>query len=207
MLFPIKLETNDGYSIRITEEQFYELVNGDKPNNLFIWDEGSYSLGFLNAGIISDFGINVLLTRGYPRVRDVVGMMFQFLYEKHWGENEPGQPVYDFLMNLPKEAFIEGYKHIIHYFADDGEIWLPVHTMIVEKEITKKEFADDELWDLYKLILRNELAIDESEIFETVKDGYDESESFWKKFEQKVAEKYEGNCLVGILKYMESVED
>lgn len=206
--FPIDLETDDGYGIRITKEQFHDLIDSDIPNERFLPKNPGYSFGFLYTGWVDYYplGFEVLLARGYPRIKDVMGRMFYYIDDKCF---EIAYRLVDFFMSLPKEAFIEAYKDAIHGFADEGEIsaWgRVIANMIVRKEVTKKEFGDDAMWEYYKKILRDNLAREEYNVYKALEADYDGSEAFWKKFEQKVAEVDPDEGFLEILQYIENVE-
>lgn len=189
----IKKETicKDRYSLYLTEKEFCQWVNSNLPNYCFL--DGSY------------LGAEILLARGYPRVRDIVGQMFKYIIRDAdliTGETEP--KVYYFLMSLPKDIFIEGYRYAFyHYVVSCKDIYsLNMVAMIREKGLTRKDFKDDKWWSDYKTMLRISAATyRRRDLFDKLKGDYDGSEEWWQKFEDLIGDSYEGD----LLHYMRSI--
>lgn len=210
MDFPTYIKTYDGYRVRVTKKQFEELTKGERANRIFISEAAWYNWGFLRKGDYDPFGAEVLLTRGYPRVKDVLGLLFQFIIKDEWiTSNAIEERIYNFLMALPKDGFIEGYKYAIQYLAyhcDISNFYLA--TMLMDKKVTKKEFADDAMWNYYKSILRGSMGYHNYTLCKESLSSYDGSEKWWHELMEKVAARGKSHIIdFQVLQYMESVED
>lgn len=60
--FPLKRDVNNSLSIIIEEDDFKNLVHSSIPNKYFVKDY--------------EIGVHVILARGYPRAKDVLGKLF-----------------------------------------------------------------------------------------------------------------------------------
>ena len=198
--------TKDCYKIMVDEREFNRLVDSNLSNHLFI---------------NSFIGPEMILTRGYPRVRDVLCKIFQYLDKDEliMADKITGgvyEKIYDFLLSLPNSEFIPAYRFALRKDIESSPKMGAIlkAAMLKKKNITKKEFGDDELWETHKAYLRGSAAIGcynlddaeeqrEYEIVLKLIDEYDGSIQWYKAYDQYIEKMgIEGELLA----YMKSVE-
>lgn len=192
--FPLKTNINNGLSIIIEEDDFKNLVHSSIPNKYFVKNY--------------EIGVHVVMARGYPRAKDVLGKLFLYLMKDETFYGETTKAIYNFLMSIPQKDFIEGLKYGLQRYVMeiDPEIGgYYIANMLIEKRITKIEFENDELWERFKAYLRTEAIDTQDREGRKMIEDYDDTKEWYKKFDiwfEEHSDTYAGQ----LLKYMNSVE-
>ena len=89
----------------------------------------------------------VLQMRGYPRIKDILLEMFEWLQDYNW----PGSKIiFDILVKLPKDIFLSNLELTITAAKKDNDMeWLYwLRELMLAAQINKKDFSNKELCDI-----------------------------------------------------------
>lgn len=144
--------TQDNYYIFLSENDIQNFVDGIEPNTTFIEYPSNFSCPYKkNKLFCNALGIRILLMRGYPRIRDVLPEIFVYSMNIDCINEVP--QLHEFFMNLPEDAFLEGYKKSLNYLYEVVNDWNQASyyiELLYKRHITKKRFQCDSEWNKLK---------------------------------------------------------
>ena len=144
--------TNDQYYIWLSSEDIQRLADSDVPNTAFIEYPSNFSCPYKKSKqYCSSLGIKILLMRGYPRIRDVLPEIFVYCMNDDSVNQAP--QLHKFFMNLPEDAFLDGYKKSLKYLYETVNDWSQASyyiELLYQRHITKKKFQSDSEWEQLK---------------------------------------------------------
>ncbi len=126
-----------GLPMERRKENIQELAKDERyENKLFVLKGGKWSW---------EDEAKILITRGYPKVKDILPEMFIWLQDMNWpGSDE----IVEFLSNLPREIMIENLEIVTKKAKTENDIgWLYWLREFMEKnKLNIDDFNDKEVY-------------------------------------------------------------